>query len=111
MSPRARTSPRPVSDDPDPGPIGRALIASLRAQLAAAADPERAPRMQAYMKSTMPFRELPSPAQRRVFRPTTFVAHEPPDAASWRATMLSLWRGAEFREERYGAIALADELR
>lgn len=109
MSPRAR-APRHSLVRPDPGPIGAALISALRAQLASVADAERASRMQAYMKSAMLYRGVPAPEQRRAFR-ATFADHPLPDGPTWRATMLTLWRGAEYREERYGAIALAGERR
>ena len=57
------------------------------------------------MKSAMPFRGVPAPAQRALYR-GVFAAHPLPDAATWRATALALWRGASFREERYAAIEL-----
>jgi 3-methyladenine DNA glycosylase AlkD len=97
-------------ETPDPGTDGDRLIRALRASLRAEADAARAPRMQAYMKSAMPYWGVPSPAQGRIFR-AVFAAHPLADAASWRAAMLTLWRTAERREERYGAIALADERR
>ncbi len=83
-----------------------ALIADLRARLAAGADPTRAPAMQAYMKSTMPYWGVPAPEQRRIFR-AVFAAHPLPNAAAWRATLRTLWRDAAKREERYAAIELA----
>ncbi len=43
----------------------RALIEAVREALTTAADPERARRMQAYMKSTMPFLGVPSPTVKR----------------------------------------------
>ena len=88
-------------------PANRALIGALRDGLRAAADPVRAPQMQAYMKSTMPYRGVPSPAQRTIFR-EAFTAHPLEHFEAWRDTMLVLWREAKFREERYAAIALAE---
>jgi 3-methyladenine DNA glycosylase AlkD len=82
------------------------LIEALRAGLAAVADPARAPAMQAYMKSTMPYWGVPAPVQKRVFR-EVLDAHRLPSFEAWRETLLALWRGAERREERYGALALA----
>jgi 3-methyladenine DNA glycosylase AlkD len=82
------------------------LITPLRAALAAVADPARAPKMQSYMKSAMPYHGVASPAAHAVFR-EVFAAYAFADAATWRADVLAIWRAARFREERYGAIALA----
>jgi 3-methyladenine DNA glycosylase AlkD len=89
-------------------PLDRAdarLVATVRAGLAEVADPLKAPAMRAYMKSAMPFRGVPSPAQKSLAR-ALFAAHPLPDFEAWRQTVLTLWRGAEYREERYLAIAL-----
>jgi 3-methyladenine DNA glycosylase AlkD len=82
------------------------LIREVRAALKKAADPEKAPQMQAYMKSAMPFRGVTGPIQKGLWR-QIFPAH-PLTAAGWRDVTLSLWREAAFREERYAAIALTD---
>lgn len=84
------------------------MIAAVRAGLTARANPDKAPDMQAYMKSEMPFLGVQKPARdalaREVFgAPLTFDA--------WRATVLTLWREATYREERYMAIALAGDRR
>ena len=91
----------------DPG-AAVALAASLRAELARAADPARAEPMRAYMKSSMPYLGVPVPAVRRIARR---VATEQPLASfeTWRAAILTLWREAAHREERYAAIELADD--
>lgn len=77
----------------------------LRAALAAVADPGRAPAMQAYMKSAMPYLGVGAvplrKACREVFAPLDFRS-----AATWRRAALAVWRGARYREERYGAIEL-----
>jgi 3-methyladenine DNA glycosylase AlkD len=82
-----------------------ALIEAVRRGLADRADPAAAPRMQAYMKSSMPYRGVQSAAQKALAR-EVFAAHRLPDEETWRQTVLALWRGAEYREERYLAIAL-----
>jgi len=69
------------------------------------ADPKRAPQMQAYMKSKMPYHGVPSPAMRAACQ-KVFGELELPSAAAWSRAVLSIWRGARFREERYGAIEL-----
>jgi 3-methyladenine DNA glycosylase AlkD len=81
------------------------LVRSIREALAQAADPENAGPMQAYMKSEMPYRGIPSPALKAVLRP--LLAPHPLDEETWHATVLELWDGAAFREERYAALALA----
>jgi hypothetical protein len=44
------------------------LLATLRHEFASAADPARAPLMQAYMKSAMPYHGVSSPRMRLVCR-------------------------------------------
>jgi 3-methyladenine DNA glycosylase AlkD len=83
----------------------RRLIAALRRELKAAADPERAPRMQAYMKSVMPYYGVAAPGVRKITR-AVFDDHPLDGVDAWRDTVLELWRKAKFREERYAAIAL-----
>jgi 3-methyladenine DNA glycosylase AlkD len=81
------------------------LVAAVRTALAEAADPARAPGMQAYMKSEMPYRGVPKPARERALRP--LFAARALSGLSWTATVLALWRDAEYREERYAAIDLS----
>jgi 3-methyladenine DNA glycosylase AlkD len=79
----------------------------IRQGLRKAADPAKAPGMQAYLKSAMPCLGVQTPALRRVVR----EALESGPPADWRGAMLTLWREAEFREERFAALALAHRLR
>jgi 3-methyladenine DNA glycosylase AlkD len=88
--------------------IDKALVAAVRRELKAAADPSRAPAMQAYMKSAMPYCGVGMPGQQVIWK-KLFRQRVIPDASSWRETTLAIWRGAKFREERYGAIALTGE--
>jgi 3-methyladenine DNA glycosylase AlkD len=57
------------------------------------------------MKSAMPYLGIPVPLMRKacqsMFRELTFR-----DAGEWQATVLEIWRGAQYREERYAAIEL-----
>lgn len=94
-----------VTTDTGTGQVDTALIEDVRHGLADAADPGKAPGMQAYMKSAMPYRGVLTPAQRHIFR-AVFTAHPLPDRATWEATICALWRDATYREERYAAIAL-----
>jgi 3-methyladenine DNA glycosylase AlkD len=82
------------------------LVGTLRDLLAAHADPEKAAPMQSYMKSAMPYRGVPAPLLRGSVRPV-LAAHPLPDEETWQATILELWDGAAFREERYVALELA----
>ena len=82
------------------------LVAALRDGLAARADPVKAPAMQAYMKSAMPYRGVPTPAQRRLVREVVTQLGPPADRDAWLATVTELWDGARFREERYVAVDL-----
>ena len=69
------------------------LADAVRAALADAADPSRAPSMQAYMKSAMPFHGVPAPVRRRLV--TAAVRAEPPGAPEdVRAAAADLWRRA-----------------
>jgi 3-methyladenine DNA glycosylase AlkD len=81
------------------------LVKTIRASLAEVADPTKAPQMQAYMKSSMPYRGVSSPTLKQICR-TTFKAHPLATAPEWQRVVLDLWRSASFREERYAAILL-----
>ena len=81
------------------------LAQELRARLLEASDPLKAPAMQAYMKSLMPFHGIDAPHLRRLCR-EVFDAHRLPDEESWRAAVLELWDEATHREQRYAAIQL-----
>ena len=83
----------------------RTLIAALRKELQTAADPAKAPGMQAYMKSGMPYYGVNAPGLKRITK-AVFDAHPLATVDRWRDTVLALWRSAKFREERYAAIAL-----
>ena len=87
-----------------------ALGATLRRELEAVADPTRAPAMQAYMKSSMPYLGVVAPLVRAACR-RAFAGHPLPSAAAWQRAVLGLWRNAGFREERYAAIALSGDRR
>jgi 3-methyladenine DNA glycosylase AlkD len=85
------------------------VIAEIRKALRDNADAERAPKMQAYMKSAMPFHGVPAPVQRTLFK-EVFARHELTcDEALEIAG--ELFRNAKYREERYAAIALVDPKR
>ncbi|WP_144659058.1 DNA alkylation repair protein [Paenarthrobacter nicotinovorans] len=82
-----------------------ALVESIRTRLRAAGDAERARGAQAYMKSEMPSRGVRVPEVRRI---VSSVAKEFPPSSpeELRTAVLTLWREAVVREERYAAIDL-----
>ena len=81
------------------------LLLRLRAALREAADPAKAPAMQAYMKSTMPYHGVPAPVLRQVCK-RLFADITLTSAAAWMQEVLAIWRTAEFREERYAGVGL-----
>jgi 3-methyladenine DNA glycosylase AlkD len=86
------------------------LVTAVRTGLAELADRAKAPEMQRYMKSEMPFRGVSSPQRRELGR-RLFAAYPLSDEEAWRSTVLSLWREAEYREERYMAVDLTGQRR
>ncbi len=78
----------------------------VRAGLRAVADPARAPAMQAYMKSDMPYLGVSAVPLQTACK-QLFAGIDYSSSAAWQANVLTLWRGAQFREERYAAIALS----
>jgi 3-methyladenine DNA glycosylase AlkD len=87
-------------------PPDEKLIDDLRRSLADVADASKAPAMQAYMKSLMPYYGVSAPVAKRVFT-RVLADHLIEDRESWLATIRTLWYDATHREERYGALALA----
>jgi len=85
--------------------VEQRLVSAIRRALAAAGDPTRAAAMRAYMKSALPYRGVQSAVQKRI-NAAAFARYPLRDPESWRDTVLALWRGARYREERYAAIAL-----
>jgi 3-methyladenine DNA glycosylase AlkD len=81
------------------------LVDAVRSGLAEFADPVKAPQMQSYMRSAMPYYGVQTP----VWRPLAkrLARERPlPDADVLAATVRELWYGARFREERYVALEL-----
>ena len=81
------------------------LAQLVRSGIAEAADPEKAARMRSYMKSAMPYRGVQSTPLRAVLR-GLLAEHRLPDRDAWESCVRDLWDTAEFREERYAAIAV-----
>lgn len=86
------------------------LLPELRKALRRVGDPAKAPIMQAYMKSAMPYHGVPTPLLRQVCK-TVFADVSFPTASDWQSHILDLWRNARFREERYAALHLSADKR
>lgn len=86
------------------------LLTQLRKALQRAADPAKAPTMQAYMKSAMAYHGVPIPVVRKVCK-QVFADVQLESASHWQTHVLDLWRNARFREERYAALILAGDKR
>ncbi|MDE0643876.1 MAG: DNA alkylation repair protein [bacterium] len=82
------------------------LHAHLIDELVKAGDPERAQGQQKYMKSQLPFHGVRVPEVRRISR-VVARAHPIADGGQWEREVLTIWRTATHREQRYGAIELA----
>ncbi|TDD47299.1 DNA alkylation repair protein [Nonomuraea terrae] len=79
---------------------------AVRLALQEAAQPGKAEVMRAYMKSSMPFLGVQAVPRRGALR-KVFAEHRLATAPEWRRAVLSLWREAQYREERYAAIELS----
>jgi 3-methyladenine DNA glycosylase AlkD len=86
------------------------LLPRLRKALRMVGDPGKAPVMQAYMKSVLPYHGVPTPLLRRVLK-DTFSDVVFPTRLDWERDVLGIWRQAQFREERYGAMWLTGDSR
>ncbi|MFC4529656.1 DNA alkylation repair protein [Sphaerisporangium dianthi] len=82
------------------------LHKAVRVALTEVADPAKAPAMQAYMKSAMPFLGVQAVPLRAALR-KVLAEHRIDSAPEWRKTVLAMWRDAEYREERYAAMQLS----
>jgi 3-methyladenine DNA glycosylase AlkD len=81
------------------------FTADVLTRLAAAAEPDRAAGMQAYMKSEQPYRGVRLPLVRAAVRAAVNAdpAPSPPDGAEAATT---LWRTGQYREDRYAVLEL-----
>ncbi|MEO5993509.1 MAG: DNA alkylation repair protein [Arthrobacter sp.] len=80
-------------------------LSEIRARLQAAADPARAARAQAYLKSGLPSLGVRVPEIRRIVKAA--AGELPPGSLEdLLSGVLELWRSANWREERHAAIDL-----
>ena len=73
-----------------PDPVAE-LVRLVRRRLAEAADPERAPQMQAYMKSAMPYRGVTSAPLRAAAARTSSPTTGCPTGDAWESAVRELW--------------------
>jgi 3-methyladenine DNA glycosylase AlkD len=89
------------------GTVRGDVVDAARRELEKAGDPARAKSQQAYMKSVMAFRGVSAPQLKATLRP---LLADPEYLLTcrdeWEATIRGLWDGAQFREERYAAVAI-----
>ncbi|MDQ1536965.1 MAG: hypothetical protein QOE58_1358 [Actinomycetota bacterium] len=84
------------------------LIDAVYRELEKAGDSDRGISQQTYMKSTMPFRGVSAPQLKATLRPLLAdPAYQLVERDEWEATVRGLWDGAQFREERYAALAVS----
>jgi 3-methyladenine DNA glycosylase AlkD len=84
--------------------LRRAVLSALRPL----ADPAKADGARRYLKSRLPCLGIRADDFRRALRPV--VAEVPlPDAPTWRALVLGLFRGATYRDEWWAAAFLAGD--
>jgi 3-methyladenine DNA glycosylase AlkD len=92
---------RPIPDAPHSA-LADTLLERLTVEYPAAADPERAAGMRAYMKDVAPFLGLTSPVRRSLSR-TVLADVSRPDESDCAAVALRCWRLPE-REYHYFAV-------
>jgi len=83
------------------------FIDAVRTGLESLADSRKAPEMQAYMKSDMPFLGVQKPGRVTLLR--SLPRLDSRDV--WLDVVQTLWREATYREERYVALALSGDRR
>jgi len=89
------------------GPVRDDVIDAVCRALEKAGNPEQAKGQQAYMLSAMPFRGVSAPLLRATLRPILAdPAYLLVTRDEWEETVRGLWDQAQFREERYAALAL-----
>ena len=83
------------------------MKAELRDEVEPHRDPAYAAGAQAYMKSSMPYLGVRMPDLRRAWR-VVLDSHPVASERELREALRELWDEAEYREERYAALALLD---
>ncbi|PWK81903.1 3-methyladenine DNA glycosylase AlkD [Lentzea atacamensis] len=83
------------------------FVEAVRTGLRELADPVKAPEMQAYMKSEMPFLGVQKPGRVALLKSLPRIDSRD----EWLDAVRTLWREATYREERYVALALSGDRR
>lgn len=86
--------------------MSSSILTKVRSEYKPLANPAKAAQMQRYMKSVMPYWGLPAPLYRKVCK-LLFQTYDFTQPTLWQQDILTLWREACYREERYAALALA----
>lgn len=87
------------------------LLASVTAALRDFAEPARAPVMQAYMKSAMPYLGVTAPRVSLAYRQLFATTYPFATAAAFDTGVRALWDAATYREQRYVALRLTGDRR
>jgi 3-methyladenine DNA glycosylase AlkD len=85
------------------------VVAFVAAGLSERADPEKAPRMAAYMKTDMPFYGVQKQGRTEVLRGLK-IRFPVEDNETYRAMITALWKRPH-REEKYLAVSIAETYR
>lgn len=85
------------------------FVNTIRAELTAQAEPERAVKMAAYMKTDQPFYGVQSKPCQAIFR-AALKAHPITTQADYEAIIWELWHGTH-REEMYQALRVAEHVK
>ncbi|MFC2150502.1 DNA alkylation repair protein [Calditrichota bacterium] len=83
------------------------FVLTIREGLKSSANHQNAVPMQIYMKSEMPYRGVKSPQQKKIFQSSS-KNWQPGDLNEYLKVIEQLW-DAEYREERYAAIFIAQK--
>jgi 3-methyladenine DNA glycosylase AlkD len=82
----------------------KSLLATLRKEFVKVGSPQRAPQMQSYMKSEMPYHGVSMPDVRKICKKVFDESQITKE--NWEKTVLYIWQNAKYREERYSAQIL-----
>lgn len=82
------------------------MVGALQEALAGAADPEKAPGMQAYMKTSQPFYGVQAGLRRQLFKAVA-KQFKAISRAEYKQIIFELWRG-QYREDMYQALEVAE---
>jgi len=85
------------------------IINHIRKELSKAADPLKAPQMQAYIKTDQPFYGVQSTARKTILR-KALKKYPITNKKEWEQIILEFWNG-KYHEEMYIALSIADRFK